>query len=201
MTAGAAAHGGPGGEPASRSRGGDPGTEPRSRRSVAALRRACRRVRRTPGSRRRPGDGRRLAGLAAGTAARSRAGAAPTADWRRTAVLPRAVAGDARLRGGPAACARGIGPRLAIGAIVGLARSLPAGAAAAVAGRVQLHLLRAAGRRPPPQPVHPQPDDVPSDAVYGVRRLEGRSSAYGPLFTIADATARQARRARPRSGR
>ena len=107
----------------------------------------------------------------------------------------------ARLRGRAAHGARSIGPRLAVGAIVGLARPVPARAAAALAGRVQLHRLRAARRAARPQPVHAQP------RRRARRRRSSRSparrtatSVYGPLFTLAHAAAREARRAAARSG-
>ena len=93
--------------------------------------------------------------------------------------------------------ARGaLGPRAVVAAIVAAHVAVPARAAAALAGRVQLHLLRAARRGARPRPLHAQPRATcPATPVYPYAGSKDFTSVYGPLFTVATFPLAKTRRA------
>ncbi len=65
------------------------------------------------------------------------------------------------------------------------ARDPAALAPAGADGRLQLRQLRAHGDRPPPQPVHDDPDLEPhSDPSFALSNWHQLLSPYGPLFTL-----------------
>ena len=77
---------------------------------------------------------------------------------------------------------------------------LRAGTPAALAGRLQLHLLRPARRRARAQPLHPRALRHPGDPAFPFVGWRDASSAYGPLFTLLSYPLAWSR-CRPPSGR
>ena len=76
--------------------------------------------------------------------------------------------------------ARASAPRTVVAAIVGGARPVRARAAAALAGRVQLHRVRAARRGARPRPVHAQPVRRTRRRGVPLRRVEGLHERLRP---------------------
>ena len=144
------------------------GDEPRRSSRSVRWRSSTRRWRflcAAPGLARRARHGRRSPDWLLGPVARRSAPRSPTASWPA-----RSSTSASGSRCSPTCVvlvhARASGPGSRSVAIVGVPRPLPARAAASLAGRVQLHLLRAARRRARADPYTHSPDDVPSDAAF-----------------------------------